>query len=394
MNKAKVRKITNVCMIAYTNYTTDARTKREAETLVHHGFNVLFLSLREENEPKIANKCGVLLRQINTRKFIGKNQALYCFSYIDFIIRTFLVVSYLTLKGQIDAVHVHNMPDFLVFAAVLPRLLGKKIVLDIHDSMPETYAGKFSALPPLFSRLLIWEEKFSARFANRIICVNHIQMQPLVARKIPQEKITVCMNVPDHTIFTAANCNVNRKIHDSFNVVYHGTIDTTLGIDLAIRAMVPLSQKIPTIKFHIIGRGKDAPDFQKLILELGLANHIDFKMDMFPVAEVPVMLRDMHVGLIPNRKNRATELMLPVKLLEYVSLGIPTVAPRLRAIQYYFTEEMLGYYEPENVEDMANAVYLLYSDESRRTTLAQRALTMLDRYGWEKHQYDLVGIYR
>ncbi len=41
-----------------------------------------------------------------------------------------------------DVVHVHNMPDFLVFAAFWPRAFARKVVLDVHDLMPEAYCSK------------------------------------------------------------------------------------------------------------------------------------------------------------------------------------------------------------------------------------------------------------
>ena len=42
-------------------------------------------------------------------------------------------------------IHVHSVPDFLVFAALVPKLLGARIILDIHDILPEFYASKFGA---------------------------------------------------------------------------------------------------------------------------------------------------------------------------------------------------------------------------------------------------------
>ena len=50
----------------------------------------------------------------------------------------------LLARGELDVVHAHNIPDFLVFAGLVPRLAGRKVVLDVHDSVPETFAAKFS----------------------------------------------------------------------------------------------------------------------------------------------------------------------------------------------------------------------------------------------------------
>ena len=102
----------------------------------------------------------------------------------------------------------------------------------------------------------------------------------------------------------------------------------------------------------------------------------------------------MDIGIIGNRKDMATELMLPVKMLEYIAMGIPVVAPKLKTIEYYFNEKMLCFYEPENVESMADAIYKLYKDEKLRKKQAKNAKTFLDKYGWETHKMDLINLYR
>ena len=65
--------------------------------------------------------------------------------------------------------------------------------------------------------------------------------------------------------------------------------------------------------------------------------------------EISNMICGMDVGVIANRLSVACELMLPVKLMEYIGLGIPVIVPRRKTIQYYFSEDMVSYFEPENI---------------------------------------------
>jgi glycosyltransferase involved in cell wall biosynthesis len=85
--------------------------------------------------------------------------------------------------------------------------------------------------------------------------------------------------------------------------------------------------------------------------------------------------------------------MLPVKLLEYVALGIPVVAPRLKCIRHYFTESMVSFFEPEDVDSMAASILALYRDPDRRQAQARQAKTFLDRFGWDRHKHDLIRMY-
>jgi glycosyltransferase involved in cell wall biosynthesis len=79
--------------------------------------------------------------------------------------------------------------------------------------------------------------------------------------------------------------------------------------------------------------------------------------------------------------------------MEYVSLGIPVVAPRLKAIEYYFSEDMVAYYEPENLASLTEAVYRLYREPERRHRQAETAGTFLSEFGWDRQGNELVNLY-
>ena len=102
----------------------------------------------------------------------------------------------------------------------------------------------------------------------------------------------------------------------------------------------------------------------------------------------------MDVGVVGNRGSVACDLMLPVKLMEYVSLGIPTVAPRLRTIQHYFSEDTVAFYEVENVESMADAIFSLYATPELRSRQVALAREFLRKYGWQSQGAELIDLYR
>ena len=131
-------------MIAYTEYLFDARVRREAETLDDTGqFHVTVLALKMTDRPRLFELENVKVEEVNVRKYGGRNKLRYVLSYICFIWLCFCKCTKKILKSEVDIVHVHNMPDILVFAAIIARFYDKKLILDIHDSMPETFASKF-----------------------------------------------------------------------------------------------------------------------------------------------------------------------------------------------------------------------------------------------------------
>lgn len=387
------RPIGYVCMIAYTNYAIDARVRREAETLAAHGFHVRCLTNRNGATAATRVIDGVEVRELAVPKYRGKSTLAYMASYLRFLIYASCACLALIFKDKVDIVHIHNLPDFLVFAGLVPRLMGRKVVLDIHDSMPETFATKFSA-SGLIYRALCFEERVSALVANKVICVNHPQRDTLVARGLPTNKTFITMNVPDPRIFgAAAEGHATDAPDEAFRLVYHGTMAERLGVDLLIRAVAQLRESNPQIRLHLWGNGDDLGSFQRLTHELGIDAAVEFNPKGYPLDELPARLRTMHLGVVGNRRSVAGDLMLPVKLLEYVALGIPAVVPRLRTIQYYFSEDMVFYYDAGSVESLADCLPRLQCQPQLRRERAQRARAFLDTYGWERKGGELVALY-
>lgn len=386
----------NIIMIAYTNYPTDTRVRREAEALsASNRYQVRVITLKNGPNPKRTQMEGVEIIEVNTLKYRGKNQLRYLLSYGNFFIKAMMECSRLTLKKELDAVHIHNMPDFLVVAALLPKLMGKPVILDIHDTMPETFGSKFGNSSRVANWLLKFEEYYSCLFADHLISVNHIQKDKILSRGINPEKITTLMNVPDPKIFDVPQLkNKRNRLSDGFNLVYHGTIADRLGVDLILEALHSLREQIPEIKLHLWSRKEEAQTFLgNQIRDLHLEDRVMIN-DMIPAEKLPRMLAPMDVGVIGNRVNMATELMLPVKMMEYMSLKIPVVAPRIKAIEHYFTEEMLMYYEPENVASLAAAIRELYRNEDFRKDKAERAYQFLQTISWDKQKQELFKIYQ
>lgn len=387
-------KVKQVCMIAYTEYRFDGRVRREAETLAaSQRFRVTVLCLKEHVEARFYTMENVLVRELGVAKYKGTRMTGYYLSYLKFLLRAFFVCSGLVARGAIDIAHVHNMPNLLVLAALMPKLCRKKVILDMHDTMPELVRDKFGGNVGILESILRIEEKLSARMSDKIICVNHVQKDALVGRGIPVGKMSIFMNVPDHKKFTLpARLAGVAKRKRGFKLVYHGTVTERLGIDIALQAVAKLEGCIPGIEFHLWGAGVYFDSIRKQHQESGSKTTVFFHTRV-PIEKLSRLLSEMDVGLIPNKRSAATQLMLPVKMLEYIALGIPVIAPRLKAIEFYFSEDMITYFEPDNVDDMASAILRLSRDDRRRAAQQEKAREFLFFYGWEKQSVEFVNFY-
>jgi glycosyltransferase involved in cell wall biosynthesis len=260
-------------------------------------------------------------------------------------------------------------------------------MLDVHDLMPVNYMAKFNAgESDLPVQVLKMEQRLSSLFADHVFCADDNQKDYLVEQcGVARQKITVLMNLPNVELFKSRTTEKPKKT-EVFRIVYHGTMAHRLGIDLIVRAMARVVDRIPA-ELWMYGSGDYLPEALALSSQLGLETKIHFSRTFFPVEQIPEMVCGMDLGIIGNRRNLACDrYMLPVKLLEYVYLGVPVIAPRLQVIARYFDDTMVRYYEPEHVEQMADSIVELFHDRGERERLARIASTF-----YEKHNIEAQG---
>lgn len=379
-----------VCMIAYTAYPYDGRVRLEAESLVTWGYEVIFLVPKQGAKLRNYTLDGVRVRELNVSEYDGSNKLRYALSYVTFLALAFLVCTSLYFRSQVSVVHVHNMPDILVLAAIVPRLFGCKVILDLHDTVMETYLAKFGKISPLFLWLLRMEELVCCSLAHLVICVNHVQREIVIQRGTDPRKIATVITMPKFLPDGSPSPSLPQS--RAFRMVNHGTISKRLGNDLIIEAAAKLIHEIPGFELHFIGGGDNLGQLLSLCESLDLGDHVHFHKGV-PWDKLAAELRGMDVGIVANRVNAATELMLPSKLIDYVALGIPAIVPRLKAIEYYFLEDEVSFFEPENVDSMVAATLRLYKDRSHRERQVRNAKSFLDKHGWDSPGSGLKSLY-
>jgi glycosyltransferase involved in cell wall biosynthesis len=382
----------SIFMAAYTNYRRDPRVKREAEALIESGHRVVFLARSQHGEPNRETISGV-----EVIKTIGlKSKCTSFIEYmIDYTIFFFMIFWHLLLHPlRYEIIHINNMPDFLVFATCIPRLLGIPVVHDIHDLMPELFEEKFSSGSNHWVvRALKLQERWAGKFASAVITVEDRLKDILAERGIPPEKIHVLMNLPDDQIFTKKDLITTKANDQPFVMVYHGTLARRLGLDVALEAIFKVKQSVPNIEFRIIGAGEERDLLITLCDKLGLHEVVKFSEGFVPVEKIPSMIYDADVGLIPLRISSGTDIMLPTKLLEYVAMGIPCIAPKTGTISRYFDEEMVEFFDAENADSLAKAIKTLYQNALKRKALANNASERFGNiYTWSTHKKVYINL--
>src|SRR5437867_8242930 len=191
-----------VAMVLFSYYPTDPRPRRAAEALVSFGMSVELICVKEgshEARHEVVN--GLDVTRVPVKRYRGSIFGYIC-QYSSFLFVCSAIIALRSLRHGYDLIYVHNMPDFLVLSGLIPKVFGAKIILDLHDPMPELMMTIFDLPKEAKSvRFLKLLEKWSIRLADSVVTVNLACARLLASRSCPAQTITVVMNPPDEKLF-------------------------------------------------------------------------------------------------------------------------------------------------------------------------------------------------
>lgn len=379
-------------MIAYTNYATDPRVIREAEAAVYGGFDVDFLALRRNNDPPQEIVRGVRVIHLNQSRYRGSEHVKYLIEYSKFFLRCFFKATFLYLRRRYSAIHINNMPDFLVFCTIIPRLFGAKVLLDIHDPMPNTFASKFkSGEEGFFYKLLLWQERLSAWYADAVLTVHEpVKESILIKHGLPGESIHVIANFADDELFQYRK---QPPVDGKLRLIFHGTILERYGLRNLMLALSKLRNK-DKIAVRIIGEGDFSAELAGMIESLALGEVVQFDNRSYPVHEIPEKIADSHLGLVPLEISSITNYALPLKLVEYIAMGLPVVTVPSAAITYYFGEHDCLFYQADSVESLRATIDRVVENPAILDEYNARAKTLREKFVWSRERDKYVTLLR
>jgi glycosyltransferase involved in cell wall biosynthesis len=380
------------CMVSYSMYDSDNRVRRYAETLVKHGYHVDALSLRREGHAVRNNILnGVRVFRLQSRVKNEKGKFDYLAKLILFFWRSLYFLTYEHLKEPYDLIHVHSVPDFEVFAALFPKIMGSKVILDIHDIVPEFYASKFGASQDsLIFKSLVAMERISTAFADHVIASNHIWQKRLEGRSVAESKVTTILNYPDTQVFHPKG---RDRDNGKLILLYPGTLTYHQGLDIAVRAFSLIKNKVPEAEFHIYGSGDQSAFLKSLVAQLGLENRVFFKGSL-AVEQMVRVIENADLGIVPKRGNGFGNEAFSTKILEFMAMGVPVIIPDTEVDSFYFNENVAKFFRANDEKSLADAMSLLIGDGAVRETLVRNATEFVKKYTWDVNQHiylDLIN---
>jgi glycosyltransferase involved in cell wall biosynthesis len=273
---------------------------------------------------------------------------------------------------------------------VVPLLSRTPTIVTIHDlaflEYPEQYPG-------FQRRYLAAMTRASTRRAAKVITVSTFTGADVAERlDVPESKIVAIPNGVDEAFYPRAGTDdltrfrVEQRLPDQF-LLFVGTLQPRKNLIGLLRAyaILPNEERIPL--YAVGGAGWMYADIFAEVERLGIGDDV-----WFPGYAASEML--------PLWYSAATAFIYPsfyegfgLPVLEAMACGTPVVTSDRTSLPEVVGDAGL-LVDPDNPEDISDAIRALLTDDTRRELLAQRGLEQAQRFTWQRTARETVAVYR
>jgi glycosyltransferase involved in cell wall biosynthesis len=377
-----------ICIVRQAPYPDDLMLRREAETLRDAGYDVSVITTFSRNAPRKEEIEGIRVYRLPPTPKKG-GLIYYLYKYSLFFS---LAAIKLTLEGvrkRFTFIQVNTLPDFLVFSTLIPRLMGAKITLFMYEPMPELWATIFHTRWIVKGIEII--QKLAANYAHAVFVVTEQQKTTLVVKGVDPNKVIVVLNTPDPRVW-ASIPKVGEKSKRHFTLICHGAIEDRYGHDTMLEAIHEVKKTIPHIRLRIMGVGAGRDRFLKQLKYLKLEPWVQY-LGYVSLAELAGELHRADIGIVAQKESSYSHLIHTCKMFDFFYFGLPVISSRLKALEAYFNEGSLYFFEAGNPFSLGRAILDLYTHPEKRTLLIRNSQQLYQKYRWESQKDLYLSVY-
>jgi glycosyltransferase involved in cell wall biosynthesis len=375
-----------ICLIRQGYYPLDPRVRREVGALLLAGYEVEVICLRLPGEARFERQGQFTVHRAPIGHSRGGHIS-YLLQYGAFFLVATVMVAWIHLRRRLDLVQVNTMPDALVFAAIVPRLMGARVLLDLHECMPEFYAVKFgTGLSHPAVRLIAWIEQAAIRFSDHTITCTDQMREAFESRGAPKDKIGIIMNSANEDEFDPQRYAPAKRVAGEFRIICHGTIEPIYGIDTIVRAVGLLRNEIPGLRLDIYGDGYALEEIRSLIRDLDLVDRVHVAGRFVAVQVLVQAIAAADAGVVAIRRDIFRDLTHCNKMFDFITMRKPAIVSRTRSVEAYFDDSCFQMFTAGDEQDLARAIRELYADPQLRDRLVRQAARANEPYRWPQQR--------
>lgn len=393
----------SIAIVRHSFYPFELNVRREAEALRDQGFDVTVICLRGKDEAARETVDGVDVHRLPVSHRRGSISR-YLFEYNAFFVLASWRLARLHRRRRFVAVQVNTMPDYLVFAALYPKRTGARVVLHLHEPVPELFATMFPGrwFTPGFVRVLSWVEQRAIRFADRVITVTDQMRDNFVRRGADASKFTVVVNVPDDRYFRfelyedlARRTRAAREdeaARGAFRVVTHGAIEERYGYDTIVRAVAAVRGDVPGVEFRFMGGGDYLDEVTRLADSLGVGDRVHY-LGFVPFEKMieEILLAD--VCVVAVKESPYSVLVHTNKMYEYMAMQRPIIASRLASVAAYAPDDAVLFFPPGDSDALAGQIRWAATHPEALAARVDKTTAFYESVRWARERARYTGQY-
>ena len=271
--------------------------------------------------------------------------------------------------GEYDFIMVESPPLFLGYSAMaLSKKMKAKLIFNVSDLWPES-AEKLNIVTNKYLLNFAYSlEKKCYANSELITCQTNGIVDDIKFR-FPSKKIYWLPNGVDLSYYNPEKIEIkdfrlkNNFTSEQILFFYGGIIGYAQGLQIILKA-AKLLVDLPLAQFIIQGSGPEKKELLKLKEELSLSN-VHF---LYPVSktEMPFVLKEIDVALVPLRKLDLFKGAIPSKIFEALSMEIPLLLGVDGEARSHFIDKADAglFFEPGNEDDLANKIQFLVENKT------------------------------
>ena len=378
-------------MVLDHEFPSDVRVENEALALIKAGHQVHLACYTRKDRPRRDFFRGIIIHRIplSTMMYKASVAALTVPLYFKFWNR---FLEKVVKENDIDALHIHDLP-LAQSGKILKHKHNLKLVVDLHENWPallrvsthtKTIPGR------LLSPGFLWEryEKRVLRYADSIIVVVEESRERLIGAGLDSSDIVVVSNTLNQENFRLPDKFADPKYYTIF---YAGGITYHRGLQTVVEAISLVKDRIPNIRFRIIGSGNFMEPLRNLVKNLNVGTHVEFTGHL-SLEEVADNLAQADAALIPHLKTGHTDSTIPHKLFQYMYANKPIIASNCKPLERIVSETNSGViFKAGSAADLAEKLLALYE---KRVTIPPARRWVEEKYNWDVDAGRLVSLYR
>jgi glycosyltransferase involved in cell wall biosynthesis len=264
----------------------------------------------------------------------------------------------------------HLVPKAAVEAA---KKLDIPSIVKVDDAIYEKASG-IKSLQRKIEKMINGK---TLRAGTKILVSNNETKKIIIDEyNVMQEKISIVPNGVDLSMF-----NITKK-KNSKKVVFAGAMYYHRGLDVLLKTIPLVIEKIPDAKFVLLGSGTEMDKLKEIVSKNKLDNSVEFK-GWIEREKIPENIADASIGIGPLRLTEVTSRALPIKVLEYMAVSLPVIAQKGTLPNDVLENEKNGFFIENHIE-LAEKIILLLNEPKKVENMGAHSLKLVQKFSWDQ----------